>query len=112
MEPTMNKQLKFCIISIISILSILLSAARVDSNIFLAGPVVFSFASIADAQAETVNFTATLNQIGSLNPDLVLFNGDLENNGVVPTEMDPMVNALKNANLYNKTFLVRGNHDD
>ena len=108
----MNKQLKFCIISIISILSILLSAARVDSNIFLAGPVVFSFASIADAQAETVSFTATLNQIGSLNPDLVLFNGDLENNGVVSTEMDPMVNALKNANLYNKTFLVRGNHDD
>jgi parallel beta-helix repeat protein len=48
----MNKQLKFCIISIISILSFLLSAARVDSNIVAAGPAVFSFASIADAQAE------------------------------------------------------------
>jgi parallel beta-helix repeat (two copies) len=108
----MNKQLKFCIISIISILSILLSAARVDSNVAAAGPTVFSFASIGDAQAEAGNFTATLNQIGSLNPDLVLFNGDLENNGVTSAEMDPMITALKNANLYNKTFLVRGNHDD
>jgi hypothetical protein len=73
---------------------------------------IFTFASMGDAQAATANFTATVNQIASLNPDLVIFSGDLETNGVLSAEMKPMIAALKNANLFNKTFLVRGNHDN
>ena len=57
-------------------------------------------------------FATTVNDIAALNPALVLFNGDLENNGFVTTEMNPMVADLKNANLFNKTYLVRGNADD
>jgi hypothetical protein len=47
----------------------------------------------------------------SLDAVLVLFNGDLENDGVNTPEMDPMVSALKSAGLFNRTFLLRGNHD-
>jgi hypothetical protein len=72
----------------------------------------FSFVSMGDAQAESANFTLTVNQIATLHPNLVIFNGDLEDVGVVSAEMDPMISALKNANIYNMTFLVRGNHDD
>lgn len=72
----------------------------------------FSFVSMADAQAQTENFSLTVNQISTLDPDLVLFNGDLETNGVVTEELDPMVNAIKGSGLFNRTFLVRGNHDD
>jgi hypothetical protein len=75
-------------------------------------PSVFNFVSMGDAQAEAANFTSTVNQITALHPDLVIFNGDLENYGVVSTEMDPMVTAIKNAGLFNQTFLVRGNHDN
>ena len=42
----------------------------------------------------------------------MIFNGDLEDYGVVDTEFDPMIEALKGTNLYDKTFMVRGNHDD
>jgi 3',5'-cyclic AMP phosphodiesterase CpdA len=74
--------------------------------------VPFSFVSMGDAQAEAANFTRTVNQIAALRPDLLIFNGDLENDGVVSSEINPMTTALKNVNLYNQTFLVRGNHDD
>ena len=72
----------------------------------------FSFVSMGDGQAEAANFATTVNQIATLQPDLVIFNGDLESNGVVSTEMNPMVTAIKNAGLFNQTFLVRGNHDN
>ncbi len=72
----------------------------------------FSFISMGDAQAETVNFGLTVNQAAALNPNLVLFNGDLETSGFAASEMDPMVNEIKNAGLFNNSFLVRGNHDD
>jgi hypothetical protein len=72
----------------------------------------FSFASIGDGQANAIKFTITVNQIATLHPDFVIFNGDLEDDGVRSTEMDPMVTALKNAGLFNQTFLVRGNHDN
>jgi hypothetical protein len=79
-----------------------------------ASPVLasFRFTSMSDAHVETSNFTKTINQIKTLNPGILLFNGDVENDGVVSTEMDPIINVLKNAGLYNKTFIVRGNHDD
>ena len=67
---------------------------------------------MGDGQAEAAYFTATVNQISTLNPALVLFNGDLEDTGVVTSQMTPMISALKTANLFNKTFLVRGNPDD
>ena len=38
---------------------------------------------MADGQAETAYFTATVNQIATLNPALVLFNGDLEDTGLL-----------------------------
>ncbi len=72
----------------------------------------FLFASMSDSHIETTNFTNTVNQIKSLNPKFALFNGDLENDGVVSSQMDPMINVLKNAGIFNNTFLVRGNHDD
>ena len=72
----------------------------------------FIFASMGDGQLGIANFTETVDQINALDPDLVIFNGDLENDGVRSTEMNPMVTAIKNAGLFNQTFLVRGNHDN
>ena len=74
-------------------------------------PTVFTFASMGDAEASDV-FATTVDQIASLNPEFVILNGDLENDGVDSPEMDPMIADLKNAGLYNQTFLIRGNHDD
>ncbi|MBI5944540.1 MAG: right-handed parallel beta-helix repeat-containing protein [Chloroflexi bacterium] len=79
---------------------------------YTARPTAFSFASIADGHAEVAYFTATVNQVATLNPALVIFNGDLEDSGFTSTEINPMVNALKAANLFNKTYLVRGNADN
>ena len=72
----------------------------------------FSFVSMGDGQAQAAIFTTTVNQITTLNPDLIIFNGDLELNGLVNAEINPMVTAIKNAGLFNQTFLVRGNHDN
>jgi hypothetical protein len=70
----------------------------------------FRFASFGDGQNESANVTATAGQINSLNPAFAIFNGDLQNNGFATAEINPMITAL--GALYNKTFLVRGNHDD
>jgi len=70
----------------------------------------FRFISWGDAQDESANLTTTAIQANSLNPAFTIFNGDLESDGVVNGEMNPMTVAL--GNLYAKTFLVRGNHDD
>ena len=67
---------------------------------------------MGDGQAETAYFTTTANQIASLIQRWCSINGDLEDTGFVSTQMNPMVSVLKNANLFNKTFLVRGNADD
>ena len=75
-------------------------------------PRAYRFISMGDGQAETVSFTTTVDQAATLDPELVIFNGDLGYTGVVSTEMTPMVAALKNAGLFNQTFAVRGNHDD
>ena len=79
---------------------------------YSAGPTTFSFASMADGHAEAAYFTTTVNQVSTRNPALVIFNGDLEDSGFVTSQMNPMINALKTVNLFNKTFLVRGNADD
>jgi hypothetical protein len=72
----------------------------------------FRFGSIGDAHVETSNFTQTVNQLKTLNPDFILFNGDVENDGVTNTQMDPIINVLKTAGMFNNTFFTRGNHDD
>jgi uncharacterized repeat protein (TIGR02543 family) len=88
-----------------------IDSARKNSGLY-DGSETFSFASIGDAHAEAENFAATVNQIATMNPDFVIFNGDLENEGFLTEEMDPMIADLKAAGLFDRTFLVRGNHDD
>ncbi len=75
-------------------------------------PGSFTFASTGDGQDEAANFPNTTNAIAALHPDLVIFNGDLEQDGVKASEMNEMVAGLKSAGIFNQTFLVRGNHDD
>ena len=60
----------------------------------------FSFASIGDAHIEVSKFTSTINQIKNLNPNLIVFNGDLENDGVATSEINQIINVLKNSNLF------------
>ena len=79
---------------------------------YTARPTAFSFASMGDGQAERAYFTSTVNQIKNLNPALILYNGDLQDTGFVLTQINPMINVLKTANVFNKTFLVRGNADN
>ena len=74
--------------------------------------VEFTFASMGDGQGLSSYFSKTTNQIASLHPNIVLFNGDLENDGVTTTAMNTMVGVLKTSGIFNQTFLVRGNHDD
>jgi hypothetical protein len=70
----------------------------------------FRFISWGDAQDSSTNLTNTVNQANALNPAFTIFNGDLENDGVVNDRMTAMTGAF--GSLYNSTFLVRGNHDD
>jgi len=72
----------------------------------------FMFASAGDAQDEEANFPNTTNAIAALHPNFLIFNGDLESNGVNSYEMNRMVAGLKSAGIFNQTFLVRGNHDN
>jgi hypothetical protein len=90
------------------LVAIALSANKVQGS----ATATFSFASLGDSHEEVESFSNTVNQISSLNPAFVLFNGDLELKGVVLSEMDPMISVLKNANIFNKTFLVRGNSEN
>jgi hypothetical protein len=75
-------------------------------------PDVFSFVSLGDSQIEAANFTKKVNQITSLRPNLVIFNGNTEVNGVMNNEMDTWGTAIKNAGLFNQTLFVRGNSGD
>lgn len=75
-------------------------------------PAAFTFASMGDAQGVSSDFLDTTNQISTLNPAFVIFNGDLESDGVVSSEINPMVTDLKSSGIFNQTFLVRGNHDN
>jgi hypothetical protein len=96
----------------------LLPVAAQDNSFALYLPLVmkppdsFTFASMGDAHASASAFAITVNQLSSLHPELVIFNGDLEHDGVVSTEMDPMIADLRNAGLFDQFFPVRGNHDD
>jgi pectate lyase len=75
-------------------------------------PLSYRFGSISDAHVETINFNNTVTQLLTSNPNFILFNGDLENDGVNNSEMDPIIGVLENKSVLSKTFSVRGNHDD
>jgi Calcineurin-like phosphoesterase len=79
----------------------------------------FPFISWGDAQDQGANLPVTSNQAVTLNPAFTIFNGDLEDDGFQLAEMNLMVNALNGDSsgstgngMFDKTFLVRGNHDD
>jgi hypothetical protein len=73
----------------------------------------FSFASLSDSQNGTSDLLKVSNQIASLNPSFVIFDGDLaDSDGVTTSEMTSKTGAFKTAGLFDRTFLVRGNHDD
>jgi hypothetical protein len=122
----MHKNFRFILVFLIGILSCsqTLPPSAITSSaanyIFLpmvmkpsiVNPSGFMFASMGDAQGDVSNYSVTVNQISSLNPNFAIFNGDLEDDGVRTSELDPMTSVLKNANIFNKTFIVRGNHDD
>jgi hypothetical protein len=72
----------------------------------------FLFASAGDAQDDPQDFPKITNAIAALQPDLLIFNGDLESKGVRTSELDGWVAGLKSAGLFDRTFLVRGNHDN
>ena len=78
---------------------------------YTARPTSFTFGSFGDSHNEPY-FDGTANQLSSLNPALVLGVGDVEDNGFATTDMNQVVGVLKTENLFNKTFMVRGNHDD
>ena len=78
---------------------------------YTARPTSFTFGSFGDSHNEPY-FNTTADQLASLNPALVLGIGDVEDNGFSTTDMNQVVGVLKSENLFNKTFLVRGNHDD
>jgi len=83
----------------------------------------FRFIAWGDAQDQGTKLPVTSNQAATLNPAFSLFNGDFSGDGVIldPTGSDPdsmqaMTAALNggaaNNGMFDKTFLVRGNHDD
>jgi hypothetical protein len=77
----------------------------------------FSFISWGDAQDDGAHLPATSNQAAILNPTFTIFNGDLEDNGFNLTQMNVEISALNGGGsqpngIFNKTFLVRGNHDN
>jgi len=85
--------------------------ANQTSQNYTARPTTFTFGSFGDSHNEPY-FDGTAAQLASLNPALILGIGDVEDNGFALTDMNQVVGVLKSVNLFNKTFLVRGNHDD
>jgi hypothetical protein len=75
-------------------------------------PEAFSFVSMGNAPVEAANFTTKINQLASLNPNLIIFNGALEVSEGGDAEMNPMVTTIKNTGLLKQTFFARVNYDE
>lgn len=73
-------------------------------------PAHFRYISFGDAQGLQGRLATTAELAAAFDPDFVLFNGDLQDAGTTRTELDSMIAAL--GSLFDKTFLVRGNHDN
>jgi hypothetical protein len=112
LQPAIPYVYQTCINSAVAPTSTSTATAVATSTSTQTSTTAFTFVSMGDAQEEAANFTATVNQAKTLKPAIVLFNGDLENDGVTTSYLDPMIAALQNAGIYNNTFLIRGNHDD
>ena len=75
----------------------------------------FSFVACGDTKTDTNVLKNLSNQIKTLNPALTIYAGDLENDGFTTAGMDAWKNAANggaNNGIFDKTFPVRGNHDD
>lgn len=111
----LNKRLYFFIIFFCVVL---VGAAYIFlQTVYLArAETTFRFISWGDAQDNGANLPSTSNQAASLNPNFTIFNGDLEQDGVRPEQMAIEIAAMNgggsNNGMFNKTFPVRGNHDD
>jgi hypothetical protein len=76
-------------------------------------PNSFTFASLSDSQDGAADLLRVTKQIATLNPDLIIFNGDLSNgDGVTTSELTSKTASFKTPGLFDRTFFVRGNHDD
>ncbi len=79
-------------------------------------PPPFSFVSWGDAQDGGVNLPGTSNQAAALDPVFTIFNGDFISAGFDLTQMEVEAAAMNGGvsknGLFNRTFLVRGNHDN
>lgn len=73
-------------------------------------PAHFRFISFGDAQGIPSRLATTAEMAASFNPDFVLFNGDLQDTGTTRAGLNPMIAAF--GSLFDKVFLVRGNHDN
>ena len=76
---------RFLIIIILTCSLTGISMATIDAapaSIPDSDPAVFTFASMGDGHSEWSRFAEIVDQINSLNPNFVLFNGDVENDGV------------------------------
>lgn len=71
----------------------------------------FLVGSMSDSQYTAAALLNLSKQMATLNPTMVLFNGDIDPSGTTTTGLKSKTDALNNAGLLNRTFVVRGNHD-
>lgn len=89
---------------------------------FPASSLAFRFVSWSDAQDSdwpTPNLPTTSKQAATTNPAFAIFTGDFQNDGYNLNMINQMVREMNgdtsgttSNGMFNKTFLVRGNHDD
>jgi len=71
-----------------------MSVAETSTSYTISLPLVtraFSFVFMGDVHAEAANFTTTVNQVAAQHFKLIVFDGDLEDDGVISTERNPLV---------------------
>ena len=76
---------------------------------------VFNFVAWGDTKGDSNVLTNLSNQVKLLNPVFTIYAGDLESAGFTITGMNTWKNAINggtNNGMFDKTFPVRGNHDD
>lgn len=87
-----------------------------NKKVFAQSQDSFRFISWGDAQDSGSRLPTTSNQAAVLNPKFTIFNGDFESHGFTLSGSQIQVNALNggstNNGLFNKSFIVRGNHDN
>lgn len=74
---------------------------------FLTG---FSFVAMTDTNGGNSTLSSLSTKAKAMGPAFGIFTGDLENDGVTASEMNPWISAM--GTMMPITFPVRGNHDD